>query len=294
MTAHAPRVLVPCGNKLGESVLWHQATQRLIWIDLLEPAIFIHRLGEQTLRRALPLEAPLGALAATDDPDIMMITHRQGIVTYRMSDGAIRPFANPEGKRDAIVYNDGKVDRFGRFWAGTSHIDEKDPRGALWCVLPNGQAILGDAGFAIANGPAFSTDGERLYFNDTLGRKTLRYEISADDAYPRNRTLLVEYDSDEGYPDGMTVDAEGCLWVAHWEGGRITRLSADGERLQNFYLPVGNVTSMCFGGEQYERLFITTAVDSRKREPEAGHLFVLEQPEVRGLPEPLFCVRSHN
>jgi sugar lactone lactonase YvrE len=292
MTAHAPRVLVPCGNKLGESVLWHRATEQLIWLDLLEPAIFVHGLGDQTLRRALPLEAPLGALVATADPDMMMITHRRGIVTYRMSDGAMRPFANPEGERDAIAYNDGKVDRFGRLWVGTSHIDETDARGALWCVLPNGQAILGDAGFAVANGPAFSADGRTLYFNDTLSRKTLRYEISADDAYPRNRAVLVQYDSNEGYPDGITVDAEGCLWVAHWDGSRITRFSPEGERLQYFDLPVGNVTSLCFGGDRYERLFITTAIDSRKREPEAGHLFVLEQPGLRGLPEPLFRLPS--
>jgi xylono-1,5-lactonase len=293
MTAHVPRVLIPCANKLGESVVWHQATQRLMWLDLVEPAIFVHVLRGKTQRRALPLEAPLGALVATDDPDIMMITHRRGIVTYRLSDGAIRPFANPEEERDAVIYNDGKVDRFGRFWVGTSHIDEKDPRGALWCVLPNRQSILGDVGFAVANGPAFSNDGRKLYFNDTLGRKTFRYEIASDDAYPRNRTALVHYEPGEGHPDGITVDAQGCLWVAHWEGGRITRLSPEGERLQIYNLPVSNVTSLCFGGHEHEQLFVTTATDPRKNEPEAGHLFVLE-PGPRGVPEPLFPLGSSN
>ena len=291
MRGHAPHVLIPCANKLGESVVWHQATQRLIWLDLLDPAIFIHEDGDQAQRRGLPLEAPLGALVAAEDPDIMVITHHGGIVTYRISDGVIRPFGNPEGKRDAVAYNDGKVDRFGRFWVGTSHIDEKDPRGALWCVLPSGEATLGDVGFAVSNGPACSPDGRTLYFNDTLGRRTLRYEISPNDTYPRNRTILTQYDSEEGYPDGITVDAEGCLWVAHWEGGRITRLSPEGERLQTYKFPVSNVTSLCFGGQTYERLFVTTAKDPRKEEPEAGHLFVLEAG-VRGLPEPLFPLCS--
>src|SRR5918999_6539400 len=127
MTVIIPRVLVPCANKLGESVVWHQATQRLLWLDLLDTAIFIHDPGDElTQRRALPLEPPLGALVATDNADVMIITHRRGIVAYRISDGMIWPFSNPEGERDAVTYNDGKVDRFGRFWVGTSHIDEKD------------------------------------------------------------------------------------------------------------------------------------------------------------------------
>jgi sugar lactone lactonase YvrE len=158
-------------------------------------------------------------------------------------------------------------------------------------VLPSGKATLGDVGFAVSNGPACSPDGRTLYFNDTLGRRTLRYEISPNDTYPRNRTILTQYDSEEGYPDGITVDAEGCLWVAHWEGGRITRLSPEGERLQTYKFPVRNDTSLFFGGQKYERLFVTTAKDPRKEEPEAGHLFVLEAG-VRGLPEPLFPLCS--
>jgi sugar lactone lactonase YvrE len=100
----------------------------------------------------------------------------------------------------------------------------------------------------------------------------------------------VTYAAEEGYPDGVTVDAEGCVWVAHWAGARITRLSSTGERKQVFTVPVPNVTSICFGGADLCTLFVTTAWEGtpdRAAYPYAGDVFALN-PGVRGLAEPHF------
>jgi D-xylonolactonase len=287
-------VQVSCENRLGEAINWQPETNRLMWLDLLNVQLFIHSLARRvTEDRKLELEAPLGGLVATNDPDVVMISHRHGIVAYRISQRTIFPFCNPEAGRDAIAYNDGKIDRFGRLWVGTSHILEKEARGALWCVEASGACTLGDVGFVVGNGPAFSPDGSKLYFNDTLGRQTLQYDVSASDPHPRNRMVLTSYEEAEGYPDGITVDAEGCLWIAHWGGSRVTRLSPAGDRKQVIDIPVLNVTSLCFGGSDYRTLFVTTACEAtpdRAAYPRAGGVFAV-RPGVGGLLEPCFAWR---
>ena len=283
-------------NKLGEAAIWHAASKRLLWIDLYDPKLFIHdpATGE-TLVRPINLKAPLGAIVATTNPKLLIVSHPLGLSSLNIKTGATKLFARPEQDRDAIIYNDCKVDHFGRLWAGSSHAKETDTRGALWCVLPKGECFLGDVGFAISNGPAFSLDGKTMYFNDSLSKKTFAYDISAKDPTPRNRRILISYSHEEGLPDGLTVDAEGCLWVAHWGGARITRFSDAGLRLRVVEIPAPHVTTVGFGGEDYATLYITTARDGMSPDalelwPQSGDLFALK-PGVHGVPEPLFAVK---
>ena len=287
------RNVYPASNKLGESAIWHAASKRLLWIDLYDPRLFIHdpATGE-TLVRAINLNAPLGAIVATTNPKLLIVAHAEGLSTLNIKTGATKTFARPEQNRDAIIYNDCKVDHFGRLWAGTSHAKETDARGALWCVSPKGECVLGDVGFAVSNGPAFSLDGKTMYFNDSNGKKTFAYDISKKDPTPRNRRVLISYTHEEGLPDGLTVDSEGCLWVAHWGGARITRFSAAGDRLRVVEIPAPHVTTVGFGGEDYATLYITTAregmsPDALELWPQSGDLFALK-PGVSGVPEPLF------
>jgi xylono-1,5-lactonase len=151
---------------------------------------------------------------------------------------------------------------------------------------------LGDVGFPVSNGPAFSGDGGTMYFNDSTNYRTFSYELSPDDPRPRNRTLFASYTVEEGMPDGLTVDAEGCIWTAQWAGARVIRLSPKGEKLATLHVPSGHVTSLAFGGEALDELFITTATDGLSAEtltryPLSGSLFRFK-PGVPGLPEPLF------
>lgn len=292
----ALRNVYQASNKLGEAAIWHAASKRLLWIDLLDPRLFIHNpLTAETVVRSIDLKAPLGAIVETTNPKLLIVSHPQGLSTLNIDTGAIQLFANPEQNRDAIIYNDCKVDRFGRLWAGSSHAKELDARGALWCVLPSGEAFLGDVGFAVSNGPAFSLDGKTMYFNDSAGRKTFAYDLSADDPYPRNRRCLITYSEEEGMPDGLTVDVEDCLWVAHWGGARITRFSPDGQRLKVVAIPAPHVTTVGFGGAAYTTLYVTSAReglsdDTLKAFPQSGDLFALE-PGVAGVPEPLFALK---
>ena len=284
-------------NKLGESVIWHAALQRVLWVDLYDPKLFIHDpVTNETIVRIINLKAPLGAIVATTSPSILMITHSLGISTLDIETGAMVLFAAPEKNRDAVIYNDCKVDRFGRLWIGSSHSKEVEPRGALWCLLSNSECFLGDVGFAISNGPAFSLNGKIMYFNDSLGRTTFAYDISAGDPYPRNRRVLIGYSEEEGLPDGLTVDAEDCLWVAHWGGSRITRFSNSGERLQVISVPAPQVTTVGFGDADMKSLYVTSARDglstkALEKHPQSGDLFMVKL-DVGGVPEQLFHLNS--
>ncbi len=292
------RHVYAASNKLGEAAIWHAASKRLLWIDLYDPKLFIHDpVTQKTRVHTIKLASPLGAIVATTDPKILLISHKYGLSAFNIDTGSTTLFASPEKNRDAIIYNDCKVDRFGRLWVGSSHEREMETRGALWCVLPTGECCLGDVGFAISNGPAFSRDGKTMFFNNSLDRKTFAYDISAEDPYPRNRRVLITYADEEGLPDGLTVDAEDCLWVAHWGGARITRFSPLGKRLTVVDIPAPQVTTVGFGGADYKTLYVTSARDGLSDEqlatwPQSGDLFAIETA-VPGIPEPLFEIAGN-
>lgn len=287
------RNLYAASNKLGESAIWHVASHRLLWLDLLQPRLFLHDPKNSTTKvMNINIAGKLGAIVATTNPALVIVSHQQGLSKLNIETGDLTFFTNPERGRDAVMFNDCKCDRFGRLWAGTSHIREEDARGALWCVLSNGEAYLADTGFVVSNGPAFSVDGAIMYFNDSVGKKTFAYDISADDPYPRNRRILINYTTAEGSPDGLTVDEQGCLWVAHWGGARVTRFSARGDRLTTIAVPAPHVTTVGFGGDDLGTLYITSARQGLSNEdliksPQSGDLFSCV-PDVKGICEPLF------
>ena len=285
-----PEILVSCGLRLGEAPVWSAERNTLFWIDLPTAQFWRHDLGTgQTKSDVLAVDPLLGAIASTSNPDVLILTHRSGISLLNTQTLAVTPFADPEQGRDGVMYNDAKIDRSGRLWAGTSHVAELDPRGALWIIDRNSKATLIDAGFAIANGPAFSPDGRTAYFSDSMARQILAYDIAADGRV-QGRRIFCTFTPDEGLPDGLTVDAEGLVWVAHWAGSRVTRRNLQGEAVARIDVPSPHVTSLCFGGKDHTDLFITTAWDAiddatRASSPAAGHVFRLT-PGAKGLAEP--------
>ncbi len=282
-------------HRLGESLIWHQARQVYIWVDLLDPAVvfFDPALGEVQSRK-LDLSPPIGSLAATTDPRMVILAHRGGLSLLDLESWEFTPFCDPEGGRDAIIHNDIKVDPWGRLWVGTSHAREAEPRGALWCVQSRSRWALADAGFAVSNGPAFSADGRTMYFNDSAGLQTLAYDIGPDSLLARNRRVLVAHGPEDGLPDGLVVDATGDLWSAQWAGRAVLRLGRDGAPKGRIAVPAVNVTTLCFGGPKLDQLRIITATDGVAPGdieflPLTGSLFQAS-PGITGRAEPLFAL----
>jgi xylono-1,5-lactonase len=291
--AQAAQLWIQSDHRLGESIIWHESRQKLYWVDLLDPALFCHDLAAgMTKRHALPLPPPIGSIAATVDPDRLILAHRGGLSLLHIDTLALEFFCDPEGGRDAIIYNDIKTDRWGRLWVGTSHLKEQEARGALWCVASRTHWALADAGFAVSNGPAFSPDGSTMYFNDSAGRKTFAYDIVPNDLKARNRRILVRHGEHDGMPDGLAVDVVGNIWSAQWGGAALRVFAPDGKQEAHYTVSAWNVTTLCFGGPLLNTVFITTATDGASdqqldRYPLTGSLFTL-RPNVQGMAETLF------
>jgi xylono-1,5-lactonase len=280
-------------HKLGESIIWHVARQCYFWVDLLDPALFsLDPASGQTMKREIKLPPPIGSIAATTNPDLLLLARRGGLSLLDVRSMEITFYCDPEGRRDAIIYNDIKVDRWGRLWVGTSHAKEQEERGALWCVESAKRWALADAGFAVSNGPAFSLDGRIMYFNDSARRKTLAYDIASDHLGARNRRVLIQHAEQDGMPDGAVVDSADNIWSAQWAGSVVLKFDRAGQLLERIDVPSVHVTTLCFGGPNLRHPLITTATDGAtpdqlKALPLSGSIFTFENM-VEGVCEPLF------
>lgn len=282
------RAVIGAADELGESVIWHAARRCVFWIDGLRPAI--HQFEPETgilNTRRLEIQLPLGMIASTDHQSTLVLAQPAGVFLLSLDTGAMTPYAHPEAGREGVSYNDGKVDGQGRLWIGTFDLGETEPRGALWLISPDGTPTLADAGFPVVNGPAFSPAGDKMYVSDSVNKRILAYEVRTQAPWLGPRRVLARMTREEGLPDGLTVDSEGCVWCAHWDGGRVTRFSPQGDRLMVVSLPVRRVTSVAFGGALLDTLYITTArygleAEELARTPGAGDLYAVK-PGVTGV-----------
>lgn len=282
-TEPAWRIVSDCRDRLGESPQWLAATGELYWIDFYGPTI--RRLGTDGKRTDWNLSGfkTVGSLVPCGDGRLLVAVE-SGLHLFDPRDATLAFFGDPNEGRADIVYNDAKVDRHGNYWIGNYDARESDPRGIFYCRMPDGRWRIGDAGFVVCNGPAFSPEGDILYFSDTMGRRIFAYDLDASVGALSNRRLFHACDEGDGMPDGMCVDSEGCLWVACYDGGRVMRLSPGGERLETLSLPVRNATSCCLGGPGLRTLLVTTAHAADGSEPDGGALFAVEVP-VPGIHE---------
>jgi sugar lactone lactonase YvrE len=219
-------------------------------------------------------------------------TVRDGFAFIDLETHTIEPVAMPEADMPENRFNDGKVDENGRYWAGSMDDGEKLASGSLYRLDSDRSLHKMDGNYSITNGPTFSVDGKTLYHTDTAKRTIFAFDFREDGAISNKRVFVQLEAEEEGYPDGMTVDSENCIWLAHFAGSRITRYSPAGQVLKVIPMPVPNITSCTFAGPDLDTLYITTArhllseADIRKY-PLSGSLFSCK-PGVTGLPTPLF------
>jgi sugar lactone lactonase YvrE len=270
---------------LGEGPVWVARERALYWVDIKGRKIF--RLGESGAVSIWDTPIRVGSLAPREQGGFVAGTD-EGFYFIDVDAERFEPIGHPEEHLPTNRFNDGKVDRSGRFWAGTMDDQERAAAGALYRLDPDLRWTRIDEGYRVTNGPAFSPDGRRMYHNDSARRLT--YVFDLDEAgLASNRREFARYGDGDGYPDGMTVDDEGCLWIAFWDGWCIRRLSPEAELLQAIRLPMQRPTSCAFGGERLDTLFVTSARKGLQGtdlagQPLAGGLFAVD-PGVRGIAE---------
>ncbi|MGI5279334.1 SMP-30/gluconolactonase/LRE family protein [Streptomyces rochei] len=286
MTGTGPRfeVAVRAEAALGEGPTWDPATGRLLWIDILNSRVHTWdpATGRRTVRRT---EQHVGAVKPRAGGGLVL-NLRDGIGLLD-PDGAFRWLhRDPVPGRRA---NDAAVAPDGTLWAGTMRYDEAPGGGTLSRVAGDGTVttVLDDV--AVSNGTGWSPDGRLMYYVDSPTRRVDVFDVSAADGRISGRRPFATIEEGAGFPDGLCVDAEGCVWVALWDGGAVRRYTPSGELDRVIVLPVPRVTACAFGGPGLSDLYVTTArVGLTGAHPLAGSLLVVPGAG-RGVAQPTFA-----
>jgi sugar lactone lactonase YvrE len=288
----AIQVLYSTPMQLGESPFWHPDEAALYWIDIAGNAVHRHD-PVSGGHRTWPLPSEPGCIARCKGGKLV-VAMRSGIVLLDTTTGSLIPVADAPYDVTKMRFNDGRCDIGGRLWTGTLYEPRDQALGSLYCVE---RGKLRDAGnpVTVSNGVAFSVDNRTMYHADTTAHRIFAYEFDVTTGHVGPGRLFKQFSTDKtqsygGRPDGAAVDSEDAYWCAMYEGGRILRLSAAGEVLQEVQLPVRCPTMVAFGGSDLRTLYITTARHNRPaaevaRFPLSGCVLAL-RVDAPGRPEP--------
>lgn len=264
---------------LGEGPVWDTHRRSLFRVDILLGEIHEYRPSDGYCH-TISVGEYVGAVAPFGDGRLMAAL-KSGIVLLDPDTGAREAVGHPEAHLPGNRYNDGKCDPAGRFWIGSMSLQEEPGAGSLYMVDHDRSITRQIAGVTISNGLAWSDDHRTMYYIDTPTFEVAAFDYDLSTGAISNRRVAIRIPESDGYPDGMTIDREGCLWIAHWDGWQVTRWDPEtGRKLHSIRLPVSRVTSCAFGGEDQQDLYITSARTGLSeaelaRQPLAGAVFVV-------------------
>jgi len=269
----------PPGAIIGEGPLWSRRDQCVYWVDILGNTLHAWHLDESSRAWHFPehvtwvIEREAGGFIA----GLM-----SGFAEVELDPLRIRHIGSPYPHEPLNRLNDAKADDRGRIWAGSMHKPVEKTSGAFYRLDTDLSFREVDGPYRIANGPAFSADHRTVYHTDSGHGQVFAFDI--DDAGElTNKRLFKTFTDGMGSPDGMTVDAQGGLWISHWGIGRVTRFRTSDAR-EDFHidLPAKQTTSLCFAGDQLDRVFVTSAAEGLPDDPEGGTFFEIPKALLRG------------
>lgn len=273
-----PELLIDCRCECGEGPLWDARRQVVHWLDIPKGRLFEY--DASTDRRGIVYEGePIAGFTFQESGGFLLFEVDR--ISSLDPDGTHRVLienVDPDMKR----FNDVIADPRGRVFAGT--IGKEPGKGGLYRIGLDGEIRCLFKDTLIANGMSFSLDLESFFYTDTTARKIFRFDYDIDSGELSNRTVFHEVKRSIELPDGLTIDSEGCLWSARWDGSCIQRLSPVGQEMERVSFPVPQISSLCFGGENLDTLYSTSAGGSESDTSGNGALFRF-QPGVSGREE---------
>lgn len=271
--------------QLGEGPSWLPKLKQLLWVDIEKSRVHLFDPASRR-NRTFEVGCHVGCAVPGVNGNIFVATAR-GFGELNLANGTVDWIVHPEAHLPGNRFNDGKADPAGRFWAGSLPYDEKTPAGGLYVLDERRQArqVLKD--ISISNGITWTEDRRTMYYIDTPTMRVDAFDFDPATSGISNRRTVIRVPEGVGYPDGMTIDREGMLWIGMWDGWAVLRWDPrTGKVIGKIELPVARVTACCFGGDQLDELYLTTAstrldAASLAKQPLAGALFRVK-PGVSG------------
>lgn len=272
-------------NTLGEGPLWDHKREQLFWVDIEGGAFYALKPSIGAIVKT-ELGEMVGALALAQSGRLV-VALESGLALYDLEREKLLRMPILQNSDSQMRFNDGKVDAQGNFWIGSMHKGFKKHSGTLYRVRPNAQVAPMVPNTTISNGIAWNTAGDTFYFIDSPTQCVHSFTWNQEEQQLSDKKVCIRIPETMGIPDGMCMDAEGMLWIAHWGGGQVTRWDAKkGQLVEKVQVPAPQVTSCCFGGKDLEVLYMTTARGELTKEqlqtyPLSGGLFSIV-PGVAG------------
>jgi sugar lactone lactonase YvrE len=282
------QVVLPHRCLLGEGPVWDTKRRVICWVDILNGEV--HEYSPQSKKhKTIAVNQMVGAAVICTDGNFLTAL-RNGFAFVDRETGEVNMITDPESDIPGNRFNDGKVGPDGRFWAGTmSHTDE--PKKGSFYVFDKDHTVTKKIdNLSISNGMAWSADHKTFYYIDTPTYTVVAYDFDKDRGEISRKRIVIRIPEEDGSPDGMTIDNEGMLWIAHWDGWQITRRNPNtGEKLLSIPFPAARITSCAFGGVDFADLYVTSAQtgltdEQLAKQPLAGSLFVIKNIGYKGLP----------
>ncbi|MGH2559538.1 MAG: SMP-30/gluconolactonase/LRE family protein [Thermomicrobiales bacterium] len=276
-----PGLIADTRCETGEGPLWIPADRKVYWVDIPAGHLFRHDPATDTHERVLETDA-IGGVTLQADGSLLLFMARGAVRTWR--DGALTTVIEEIPEVRDSRFNDVIADPAGRVFGGTMPTDAHS--GYLYRFERDSSYTKVLDGLGVPNGMGFTPDLSGMYFTDSSARTIYLFDYDQVSGDLTNRRVFVQTPDDGSVPDGMTVDADGYVWSARWDGAALYRYAPDGVEVQRIPFPAKKVSSAVFGGPNHDQLYVTTA-GGQDRENEgagAGALFQFD-PGVRGRPE---------
>ncbi len=303
MSSYTIECVLDCKNHLGEGPVWDGQHGLLYWLDCTG-----NRVGNPSIWRLDPrtgqtrhwfIDREVGAMALRAKGGAVLAAN-DGFYTFDFETGALQLVGSVDTASGRSRLNDGKCDRRGRFFAGGMDDKEELALCGLWRLDTDFSLTQVDSGIICSNGPCWSTDDKTFYFADTFQKEMWAYDYDINSGGLSNRRVFRDLKRDAGFADGSTVDAEGYLWNARVIAGELVRYAPDGTEDLVIGMPVRNITSVMFGGDKLDEIYVTSMARvshpaahehfAAEVKPQftAGALFKITGLGIKGMPEPYF------
>lgn len=276
-----PELVADYACLTGEGPLWHPGERRLYWVDI--PAGRMFRYDPETGSHEQFYQGEtIGGFTIQEDGSLLLFMAKGAIAVWR--DGELYYIHEDIPDERETRFNDVIADPVGRVFCGT--MPTKDRLGRLYQLDLDGTLTKLLDGIGCSNGMGFTPDRKQMYYTDSPTHEIYLFDYDQGSGTITNQRVFVHIPEGEAMPDGMTVDAEGYVWSAHWDGGCLVRYAPDGSEGRRIDFPAKKVSSAIFGGADYTDIYVTTAGgDNKAAEGSgAGGLFRLNLG-IQGVPE---------